>query len=407
MIPRLKPRLGWEEVFAPCKRDLSVRVFEDMFASTLNTQHAIAFPYGRSALWAMFKALGIENAEIVQPAYTCSVVAHATMLSGNIPVFVDCTLDDYNMDLEQLAQAMSERTRAVIPTHIFGCPMNVEKVTEIVRAAEKKFGHKIWIIQDCAHSFGAEWNGQAVVNAGDGALFGLGISKIITSIFGGMFSTNDDALAHTLRDYRHQHFRQPGWTKGLRRLLYLLAVYPAFWEPAYGLVFWLQEHTPLLNRLTKAYHLDDQIHFPPDHKETMTRAEAAVGVAQLAKYESIIQRRRAIAEIYFQLDRRHPDLIFPPRIAGATYSHFAIRTPRKKEAMDFFAAHGVQLGELIEYSMPHHPAYQAYTQGKEYPNALLCSQSMINLPIHPGLTPGQIDKIASLFKQFAAMERHS
>jgi len=395
MIPRLKPYLGWEEIAASFRRDSSVRAFEAMFASTINSQHAIAFPYGRSAQWAMFKALGIENAEIVQPAYTCSVVAHATILSGNTPVFVDCTLDDYNMDLGQLAQAITEKTRAVIPTHIFGCPMDVERVTQIVRDAEKKYGHKIWIIQDCAHSFGAEWKGQAVVNAGDAALFGLGISKLVTSIFGGMLSTDDDDLAQRLRQYRDAHFQQQGWAKRLRRLLYLLAVYPAFWEPAYGLVYWLQAHTPLLNRLTKAYHLDDQIHFPPDYLHQMTRVEAAVGVAQLKKYESIIQRRRAIAETYFQLDGGDPELIFPPHVAGATYSHFAIRTSRKKEAMEFFASHGVQLGELIEYSMPHHPAYQAYTQGKAFPIALLCSQSMINLPIHPGLSSEQTERILS------------
>ena len=405
MIPRLKPYLGWEEITAPCKRGGSVHAFEESFANTFSTKHAIAFPYGRSALWAFFKAMGIENAEVVQPAYTCSVVAHATILSGNTPVFVDCTLDDYNMDLDQFAQAISVRTRAVIPTHIFGYPMDVERVAKIVRSAEKKYGHKIWIIQDCAHSFGAEWNGQPVVRAGDGALFGLGISKLVTSIFGGMFTTDNDDLAEKMRQFRDNHFQQKGLAKGLRRYLYLLAVYPAFWNPAYGLVYWMQEHTPFLNRLTRAYHLDDKIHFPPDHLDQMTRVEAAVGTAQLAKYEAIIQRRRAITEVYFQINHKNKDFIFPPGAAGATYSHFAIRTKNKKRAMDYFASHRVQLGDLIEYSMPHHPAYKAYTQGKTFPNALLCSQSMINLPIHPGLKTDHVKRIASLFEQFAALQR--
>ncbi len=404
MIPRLKPYLAWEEALAPLKRNASVAGFEQDFASLFNTQRAIAFPYGRSALWAFFKALGIEGAEIVQPAYTCSVVAHATVLSGNIPVFVDCSLDDYNMDLDGFARAITSKTRAVIPTHIFGYPIDIDRVEQIVRAAEKKHGHKIWIIQDCAHSFGAHWNGRSVVTAGDGALFGLGISKLITSIFGGMFTTGNEEVAAKLRGFRDAQFFHQGWIKGLRRYLYLLAVYPAFWDPAYGLVYWLQEHTPFLNRLTKAYHLDDKIHFPPDHLDQLTRAEAAVGSAQLGKYSRIIQRRRAIAAVYHQLDRGHPDFIFPPNGEGATYSHFVIRTARKQEAMAFFASHGVQLGELIEYGMPHHPAYQAYAKGENFPNALLCSQSMINLPIHPGLRGRQVEKIASLFRQFADSE---
>jgi len=404
MIPRLKPYLGWEEALAPLIGSASIDDFEEKFAKLFNTRHAIAFPYGRSALWAFFKALGIEGAEIVQPAYTCSVVAHATMLSGNIPVFVDCSLDDYNMDLGAFAQAITSKTRAVIPTHIFGYPMDIDRIEQIVRAAEEKFGHKIWIIQDCAHSFDAHWNGRSVVTAGDGALFGLGISKLVTSIFGGMFTTDNTEVAAALRDFRDAQFSPQGWIKGLRRYLYLLAVYPAFWDPAYGLVYWLQEHTPFLNRLTKAYHLDQKIHFPPDHLDQLTRVEAAVGSAQLGQYNRIIQRRRAIAAVYHQLDRGHPDFIFPPNVEGATYSHFAIRTTRKQEAMTFFASHGVQLGELIEYSMPHNTAYQSYAKGEEFPNALLCSQSMINLPIHPGLSDRQVEKIASLFKQFAGSE---
>jgi dTDP-4-amino-4,6-dideoxygalactose transaminase len=406
MIPRLKPFLGWEEIFSPCNHRRTVSDFETAFARQFGAKYAIAFPYGRSALWAFFKSLAIENAEIVQPAYTCSVVAHATILSGNIPVFVDCTLDDYNMDLSQFADAITERTRAVIPTHIFGYPLDVDTVAQIVHAAEKKYGHKIWIIQDCAHSFGAEWNGQPVVTAGDGALFGLGISKLVTSIFGGMFTSDDDLLAEKLAAYRDLHFQQRGWMKSLRRYLYLLAVYPAFATALYGLVYWLQERTPFLNQLTKAYHLDEKIHFPPDHLDQMTRLEAAVGIAQLEKYSQIIQRRRSIADAYFKMDGNDPDIIFPPRVAGATYSHFAIRTTRKKEAMAYFAEHGIQLGELIEYSMPHHPAYQTFAQGKEFPNSLLCSQSMINLPIHPGLKPNQVEKIASQFEQFLAQCRH-
>ena len=65
------------------------------------------------------------------------------------------------------------------------------------------------------------------------------------------------------------------------------------------------------------------------------------------------------------------------------------------------AARGIQLGELIEYSMPHHPAYQQHTKGKEFPNSLYCSQSMINLPIHPGLSDEKINKITSTFNAYS------
>ena len=130
------------------------------FANFLRPKYAISFPYGRSALWAFFKAMDIQNAEIILPAYTCSVVAHAIVLSNNIPRFVDIRLDDYNMDLGQVKEAITSRTRAIIATHLFGYPLDVEKLKTIVKEAEAIHGHKIWIIQDCAHSFGAAFNGQ-------------------------------------------------------------------------------------------------------------------------------------------------------------------------------------------------------------------------------------------------------
>ena len=186
MIPRFKPYLGKEELLAAITPDKSaVEKFETEFARTFEAKYALAFPYGRSALWALFKAMDIHDAEIIMPAYTCVVVAHAIVLSGNTPRFVDITLHDYNMDLNQVAEAICGKTQAIIATHLFGYPLDIDQLGEIVREAEHRFGHKIWVIQDCAHSFGAQWKGKQVCGAGDAALFGLNISKMITSIFGG------------------------------------------------------------------------------------------------------------------------------------------------------------------------------------------------------------------------------
>ncbi len=394
MIPRLKPYLGKAEFAALFRapRD-AVQQFENEFARTFGVKHALAFSYGRSALWAFFQAMQLQGTEIVQPAYTCSVVAHATVLSGNTPVFVDCTLADYNMDYDLFEQAITARTRAVIPTHVFGYPMHTERVAAIVRKAEKRFGQRIYVIQDCAHSFEAESDGKSVIKEGDGALFGLGISKQITSIFGGMFTTDDDAIAARLRAWRDEHFQAADWLHSLKRLLYLLAVYPAFNETLYGLVYWLQEDTPLLNRLTKAYHLDEKIHFPPDYEIGMSAVEASVGLAQLPKYTRIKAARRAIAETYFKELTLPDSWVMPPQVAGATYSHFVVRVPDRQAALQAAAREGVQLGQLIEYSVPHLPPYAPYKDDREFPNSLYCSGHTINLPIHPDLSRQQIAKI--------------
>ena len=384
MIPRLKPWLGWPELKAVFSfpKGNAVEQFEVAFAETMEARYALAFPRGRSALWAFFRVLGIENAEIIMPAYTCVVVAHAIVLSGNIPRFVDITLHDYNMDLDQVEATINERTRAIVPTHLFGYPLNVDRLNVIVREAEARYGHKIWVIQDCAHSFGARWQAKLVCNEGDMALFGLNIGKIMTSIFGGMLTTNDAALAKRLREWRDAHFVHPGVIKSLCRRLYLLAVYAAFNQKLYGFVHWLQEETPLLDRLTKAYHLDGKIHFPPDYLDQMLDVEAQVGLAQLRKYPEIIRRCRENALYYNEYLQGVDGLVLPPVVAGATYSHYVIRVPDRVSILRAMQRKGIQLGQLIEYSIPHMEPYANYANGKDFPNSWLCSQHMINLPVH-------------------------
>lgn len=403
MIPRLKPYLGKEELRAALRRQEGAVVrFEEEFARTFGARYAIAFPYGRSGLWAFFKALGIEGAEIIMPAYTCVVVAHATVLSGNIPRFVDITLYDYNMDLDQVEVAINDRTRAIIATHLFGYPLNVDRLSEIVRAAESRYGHKIWVIQDCAHAFGARWQGKLVCNEGDVALFGLNISKMITSIFGGMMTTNNPELYERLRTFRDEHFVQPGLLKRIRRFLYLLALYPAFNERIYGLVNWLEEDTPLLDRLTKAYHLDDWIHFPPDYLDHMIELEAKVGLAQLHKYLEIVRRRQENALYYDQHLQGIPGLELPPLVEGATYSHYVVRVSDRRGMLRAFRRRGVQLGELIQYSVPHMTAYTQYAEDLAFSNSYLCSRSTVNLPVHANLTEEQRARVTEALRAATA-----
>lgn len=393
MIPRFKPWLGWAEVRALFRRNRgAVELFENDFARAFGSVEAVAFPHGRSALWAFLNAVGVTDAEVVMPAYTCSVVAHAISLSGNRPRFVDIRPDDYNMDLNLLPTALNERTRAVVATHLFGYPLDLERVETIIVDAEARYGHKIWLIQDCAHSFGASWKGRLVGSSGDVALYGLNISKMMTSIFGGMLTFSNPELAAQVRTWRDARFQRPSWFKGWQRRLYLLAVYIAFSKLVYGFTWWLQEKTPLLNRLTKSYHLDDEIRFPPGYDEKMLDVEAAVGLVQLKKYPEIIARHRHIAAYYDRCVPRRPDWALPPQIDGATYSHYVVRVPNRGNTVAELASRSIQLGELIQYSVSHLSSYAAEKQ--MCTNSSIASRCTINLPLYPELTDDQLKRVA-------------
>lgn len=357
MIPRFRPSLGLQEFLVLFKKNTgAVETFEKRFAQAFGAKSAVAFPYGRSAQWAYFKALDISNGEIVMPAYTCSVVAHAVTLSGNKPRFVDVSRDTFNMDLKQLSQKINENTKGIIATHTFGYPQNIDKIMEIAGLAEKKYGTKIKVIQDCCHAFSAKWGDRFVGECGDVAIYAFNISKTMTSIFGGMLTFQDEKTAEQVRKWRDKNFKKPSILKSLKRRIYLLLVFAAFSKRLYYLTWWLQHKSKFLDYATKAYHRDGIIHFPPDFDQAMTDVEAAVGLVQLSKYPSLLAARREKA-INYSENLRGKDWKLPPIVDGATYSHYTVLIENRAEVIEEYASKGVELGELIQYSIPDLPEY--------------------------------------------------
>jgi hypothetical protein len=204
-----------------------------------------------------------------------------------------------------------------------------------------------------------------------------------------MLTFRDRELANRVRDWRDRRLTAAGPGKSMRRLAYLAATYPAFHGSLYGMVHWLQYRTPLLDRLAKAYHLDDAIAFPPDAGERMVPLEARVGLAQLKKYPWMIERRRAHAAAYGEALAGVSGWTIPRPAAGATWSHYPVRVPDRERVVRHLAARGIHVGEVIEYSVAHFRSYTRFAAGVSLPNALLCSRHMVNLPVHPQLTDAE------------------
>ena len=205
-------------------------------------------------------------------------------------------------------------------------------------------------------------------------------SKLITSIFGGILTFQDQQLADKVRMWRDENFHSASWLKALRRRIYILAVFVAFNEKIYGFTWWLQTKTKILNRFTKSYHLDEKIVFPPDYLIKMHNVEAAVGLEQLKKYDGIIQDRRNKADFYNRELVRRKDWVFPPIVNGATYSHYTVRVQNREEVINEYALKGIQLGELIQYSIPNLECYNK-SNDINHPNAYKASLETINFPL--------------------------
>jgi dTDP-4-amino-4,6-dideoxygalactose transaminase len=396
MIPRYKPYLGWEEFRAALAWGRpAVEEFEKKFARALQAKYALAFPYGRSGLYALLKSRGIEGAEVIIPAYTCVVVPHAVVASGNIPRFVDISLSDYNLDLDLLENAITDKTRVIIPTNLFGYPGNPRRLFEIIN----RTGREILVFQDCAHSLGATCQGKPVGNEGDAAIFGLGINKMITSVLGGMVTTNDENIRQSLREYRDSNFSPGNFRKRLTRSIYLSLAFMTLNDSLYRLVDFLEEKTPFLDFFTSDYD-ENKITLPKDYLERMVDLEARVGIEQLKKYPEILRRKEEMAGYYDRhLQPIKDKVVLPPLMVGATYSHYVVRVPDRIKTIEALRRKGIQLGWLIEYSVPEMPVYRQYKTGS-YPNSYLCSQTTVNLPLYPGLKTRDLDYINKKFIEF-------
>ena len=396
MIARLRAAVGPGELAAAVRGIAGgpavVAEFERAFAARFDQHDAVAFPYGRTGLIVLLRALGVSGKQVICPAYTCVVVAHAIVTAGATPVFVDCG-DDMNMDLELAAEAIDPGTHAIVPTSLFGHPVDLDALDGL------RTSHpRVAVVQDCAHSFDASWRGRSVVGAGDAAVFGLNISKVMTSIFGGMITTSSADLASVVRAERDAILRRAGRWKSALRTAYLFAASAAFLPPAYTIVH------ELVRRGTLAHFTDYYdpalIEMPTDYLQSMAAAEAAVGVVQLRKYSRIVEHRRACARVYdAELDGLE-SIVRPSSTDGATYSHYVIRTEHAERIVEKLRDAGVEAGRLIEYLIPAMPAYSSATffdrgVGRSLP------ARVVNLPVHLGVTLTDARRIAGVVRSAA------
>ena len=380
LVPRLKPCFNYKETLAllnPFNKNNAIERLEHEMAEKFECTYGTMFAHGRSGIYALLKAWGLKNKEIICPAYTCVVVQHAIVLSGNIPVFIDCENDSWNMDLDLVEKSINSNTGAIIATHLFGYPMNVEAIDQLIKKAKKELGINIYTIQDVAHSYGANWNDKLVTTYGDAAVFGMNVSKILSSIFGGMVITKSEELDIELKKVRKEFTKGGRMFKSLKRMAYYMAIRVAFNSYVYGFIN-LLERKGLLNAYVQ-YYTEDTISFPKDWDSPPTNTEASVGLVQLKKYDHIIQQRRSNAiRIKHELSE-NKDIRFMSDYPGATYSHCVGIVNDRNEWLSNYRKKRVQLGILIEYSVPELKAFEKF-KTDEYPNAKYFSSHTINFP---------------------------
>ena len=380
MIPKYKPYFDVEEIKALFDfSDDIVEKFEEKFAKLVGSKYALSFPYGRSGLYALLKSQNIKNSEIIIPAYTCIVVPNAILATNNIPKFVDIKLTDYNMDLDKLDQCITNKTKAIIPTHMFGYPMDVKRVRDIIQDHNRE--NKMLIIEDACLSLLAKDVGKY----SDAAFYSFNIGKHLVTFDGSIVTTNNEEIYRRLKKYKNENFTKTSVSTNFKKFAQLLGSYIIFNESVYGFVYTLWKNSNFIKKYTKNWSLED-IRMPIDFLEIYPSIQAKIGIAQIKKAKEIIEKRKRNVKTYNKELKNTKGILLPPIIEGATYSHYTIRVKNRKDFERKMEKQGIQVGRTFDYSIPHVPVYSKYRRNEDdFENSLVAANEIVNLPAYPSM----------------------
>jgi perosamine synthetase len=379
MIHPYRPNFDWHELLALLRLGGGRSEFESALAARVGGHYGIAFAYGRSCIVAACKVLGLAEAEVIMPAYTCRVVAEAVVVSGNRPVFVDIDLADYNVDIHAMKHALTSQTRAIIATHMHGYPVDIESI----RATAGD--DRILIIEDAALlgpvNSGAGGGGPR----GDITIYSFSPGKHLYTVQGGVVVTNSADLYEKLKAYRDKEMNSLPRKIWARRLARLMTGYMMLNASMFEMWNKINETGPLLRARDKIGLT--RVDMPDDYATTFADFQGRVGMAQLRKFDSVLARHRAWAEFYGRELRDVPGIKLAPIIAGATYAPYNVRVERRDEIgfPQRMRTRGIEVGTSFNYVLPYMEPYQSYTNGM-YPQAERAAHEVVNLPNYAGLS---------------------
>lgn len=347
-------RKALDEIFEGMQLTIgpNVRAFDQEWAAFCGSKHAIGVGSGTDALQLAIRALGIAPGdEVITVSFTFFATAEAIFYSGARPILVDIDERTFNMDVAQVADRITPRTKAIIPVHLYGRTMDMKQLMGI--AAD----HNIAVIEDACQAHGAELDtGKKAGTAGRLGCFSYYCSKNLGA-YGeaGSITTDDDELAEQLRQ--------------------------------------LREH----GQVTRYYHP------VVGYNARLDEIQAAILRIKLKRLDRSNERRRAIARKYNEL-LRDAGVITPEEPGDRHVWHiYAVRVPQgKRDAMkDFLADRGVGTG--IHYPVPIHlqdaALFLGYREG-ELPVTERVAKEVLSLPMYPELTDEQVGYVADAVKAF-------
>ena len=354
-IPPAKPIIGDEEREAVDRvlrsgmiaQGPEVKAFEEEFSEHFGLGRAcVAVNSGTSGLHLGLLSSGIgAGDEVIVPSFTFAATANSVALTGATPVFADIALDDFTLDPASVEAAITERTKAVMPVHLYGHPA---KMAQLQAIADK---HGLMLFEDAAQAHGASLNGTPVGAFGTFAMFSLYPTKNMTSGEGGMVSAANDEVERNLRLYRNQGMLQQ----------------------------YHNEVVGLNNRMT-------DIH-------------AAIGRVQLTKVDAWTKQRQDNAAF---LSSNLDGVVVPPVLDGAVhvYHQYTVRVAEDRDGLAKALKEEYNVGSGMFYPVPNH-RLKPFQADVDLPNTEQAALECLSLPVHPSLSQEDLERIVTAVNTLA------
>jgi perosamine synthetase len=332
-----------------------IEQFESRWADYCGMKYGIAVSNGSVALSAAIACLDLRPGdEVIMPTFTIISCAHAIVENGGIPVLIDCDPDTWTMDVNQIEEKITHRTKAIMPVHIYGHPVDMDPIWQLSKE------HNLIIIEDAAEAHGGEYKGQKCGGLGEVSCFSFYANKIISTGEGGMVLTSDEGMAERLQAERNLAFRQE------RRFF----------------------HTEL------------------GHNYRLTNLQAAIGLAQLERIEEHVERKRKMASAYTAGLQDLPQLQLPIEKEWAKNVYWMYAVVLTEEVPFDAAVFAQQLHEKGIQTRPFflgmHEQPVFHERGlfhrEHYPIAERIARRGLYLPSGLTLTATQIEKVIDMVR---------
>ena len=370
----------------------AIAEYEETFADTIGVRHAFSFASARVGFYGLLRILGVgPGDEVLLQVPTHIVVANAIRYVGARPVYVDCTHDTFNMDLEDAEHKITPQTKILLIQHTFGIPAEMDQALALASR------HGLVLLEDCVHALGAKFDGRMVGSFGKAAFFSTEETKIISTTMGGVVVTDDDELAARLAGFQ-KNCPPPSASLAARYILKLVLYY-FLMEPY--LHFYTRAAYEFFGRrlpLPRPTSQDELLgHKPHVYEQLLSNAQAAVGLRQLERLEDNIAHRRAISMIYREeLGRAGFPLFTVPARSQPAMVRFPVWVTDRPAVVKAAAPHlvmGTWFTSVLEEAVS--PECGEYVAGS-CPRAEEAARHLVNLPTHPRVTAADATNLASL-----------